>query len=136
MVLTISIRRSRAASFVLLEPIVWITNRTWEQHMKVAEKNENVVVGLIAKRTQIAVANALGIDRTNFNRFHNSRGHGLSLKKFCEMLELLGLDLSRLEGAPEIPDDVDTVTMPRAEYEAMLERQDAMRTLLKHSLGD
>ena len=52
------------------------------------------------------------------------------------LLELLGLDLSRLEGAPEISEDVDTVTIPRTEYEAMLERQDAMRTLLKHSLGD
>lgn len=136
MVLTISIRRFCAASFVSLESIVLTTHCTWEQHVKVAERNENVVVGLIAKRTQVAVANALGIDRTNFNRFHNSRGHGLSLKKFCEMLELLGLDLSRLEGAPDIPEDIDTVTMPRAEYEAMLERQDAMRTLLKHSLGD
>ncbi len=88
--------------------------------MQVADKNEIVVVGRIARHTQKAVAEAIGVEPSNFSRFHNGRGHGLQLKKFCELLAFLGVDLSKLAdddeaGAP----DQDTVTISRAQYEAL-----------------
>lgn len=99
--------------------------------MNVADRNEIVVMRRIAQLTQKAVAEAIGVESSNFSRFHNGRGHGLQLKKFCEMLAFVGIDLSLLSdddegaGAPS----PEMVTITRAQY-------DAMRVLLRHSLGD
>lgn len=89
--------------------------------MTVAAKNEIVVVRRIAQHTQKAVADAIGVEPSNFSRFHNGRGHGLQLKKFCELLEFLGIDLSQLVdeegGAGAV--SAETVTITRAQFEAL-----------------
>ncbi|VVE79362.1 hypothetical protein PSP31120_02195 [Pandoraea sputorum] len=98
--------------------------------MNVADRNEFVVRRLLAQHMQKNVADAINVERSNFSRFQNSRGHGLQLDKFCQLLAFLGLDLSLI---PEDCDGAvvagDTITIPRAQYEAM-------RVMLKHSLGD
>lgn len=87
--------------------------------MLVADRNEVVVVRLIAQLTQKAVAEAIGVEPSNFNRFHNGRGHGLQLKKFCELLAFLGIDLSKLVQDDPSMTDQDTVTITRAQLEAL-----------------
>lgn len=96
--------------------------------MLVADKNEIVVVRRIAQHTQKAVAEAIGVEPSNFSRFHNGRGHGLQLKKFCELLAFLGVDLSLLadDDAGAAP-ATDMVTITRAQY-------DALRTLAIQAL--
>lgn len=97
--------------------------------MHVADKNEIVVMRRIAQHTQKSVAEAIGVEPSNFNRFHNGRGHGLQLKKFCELLAFLGVDLSQLtddDGAAPPP---EMITISRARY-------DALRTLAMTALED
>lgn len=96
--------------------------------MKVADKNESVVMRRIALHTQKVVAEAIGVEPSNFSRFKNSSGHGLQLKKYCELLAFLGIDLSQLIGeeATDATSD-ETVTIPRAQFEAL-------RTLAKQAL--
>ncbi|WP_150646371.1 hypothetical protein [Pandoraea pnomenusa] len=128
--LAIFVRRLCAASFVFLKAIVSIANRNWEHAMNVADRNEFVVRRLIAQHLQKTVADAINVERSNFSRFHNNRGHGLQLGKFCELLAFLGLDLSLIpEDCEGVAAQGDTITIPRAQYEAM-------RVMLKHSLGD
>ncbi|MGK2829219.1 hypothetical protein ACSI5F_03820 [Ralstonia pseudosolanacearum] len=96
--------------------------------MLVADKNEIVVVRRIAQHTQKAVAEAIGVEPSNFSRFHNARGHGLQLKKFCELLAFLGIDLSLLaddDGAAAAAEEM--VTIPRTQL-------DALRTLAMKAL--
>ncbi|GAQ30238.1 hypothetical protein SAMD00023378_3921 [Ralstonia sp. NT80] len=95
--------------------------------MLVADKNEIVVMRRIAQHTQKAVAEAIGVEPSNFSRFHNGRGHGLQLKKFCELLAFLGVDLSQLAEADEAAPAADMVTITRAQY-------DALRTLAIQAL--
>ncbi|AOY93812.1 hypothetical protein BKK79_19905 [Cupriavidus sp. USMAA2-4] len=89
--------------------------------MHVADRNEVVVVRRIAQHTQKTVAEAIGVEPSNFNRFHNGRGHGLQLKKFCELLAFLGIDLSQLAGDDDEPGQPaqDMVTITRAQFEAL-----------------
>ena len=95
--------------------------------MLVADKNEIVVMRRIAQHTQKAVAEAIGVEPSNFNRFHNGRGHGLQLKKFCELLAFLGVDLTQIADADEAAPAAETVTITRAQY-------DALRTLAMQAL--
>lgn len=98
--------------------------------MLVADKNEIVVMRRIAQHTQKAVAEAIGVEPSNFSRFHNGRGHGLQLKKFCELLAFLGVDLSLLadDDAGAAP-TTEMVTITRAQY-------DALRTLAMKGLEE
>lgn len=98
--------------------------------MNVADRNEFVVRRLLAQHMQKTVADAINVERSNFSRFQNSRGHGLQLDKFCQLLAFLGLDLSLVpENCEGVSATAETITIPRAQYEAM-------RVMLKHSLGD
>lgn len=87
--------------------------------MHVADKNEIVVMRRIAQHTQKSVAEAIGVEPSNFSRFHNGRGHGLQLKKFCELLAFLGVDLSQLADDDETAPAAEMVTITRAQYEAL-----------------
>ena len=81
---------------------------------------ETMVLNRVAPMTQKRVAEAIGIEATNFSRFLNNSGHRLSFAEFCRLFEVLELDAVA-------PGDASIVCVPRDEY-------DALRCLAKKGL--
>lgn len=73
---------------------------------------ETMVLKHVAPLTQKKVAEAIGVEATNFSRFINNNGHSLPFAKVCELLEYLGLEVIA-------PSDDSMVCLSREEYQAL-----------------
>lgn len=73
---------------------------------------EAMVLKRVAPLTQKRVAEAIGVEPTNFSRFLNNSGHRLTFAEFCQLLDVLELDVVA-------PGDDSMVCLPREEYQAL-----------------
>ncbi|MGA4275600.1 hypothetical protein ACKZDW_02345 (plasmid) [Ralstonia syzygii subsp. celebesensis] len=73
---------------------------------------ESIVHSRVAPLTQKKVAERIGVEPTNFSRFLNNSGHRLTFAEFCQLFEVLELEVV-------VPGDSSMVCLSRDEYQAL-----------------
>lgn len=73
---------------------------------------EALVLKALLRETQKKVAEAIGVEPTNFSRFINNNGHNLPFAKVCEMFDFLALEVVD-------PNDPSVVCVSREELQAL-----------------
>ena len=73
---------------------------------------EALVLKALLRETQKKVAEAIGVEPTNFSRFINNNGHNLPFSKVCEMFDVLALEVVD-------PNDASMVCVSREELQAL-----------------